>query len=86
MHRFTYGRRFCVTEKGYIGLVPQRAANGGVVYVLQGAHVPNVVRPIKATVSDETIGELLGGCNIHGLMHGEAMLDESMGFCDVILA
>jgi hypothetical protein len=42
-----YGRRFLVTEEGYIGLAPNIAQKGDIVCVLLGGEVPFVLRPLK---------------------------------------
>ncbi len=68
-------RKFCVTEKGYIGLVPPATETGDRVCVFSGAQVPFLIRHIAS--SDETSERqavqytLVGECYIHGVMDGE---------------
>lgn len=61
-------RVFFVTIGGRFDLGPLSAREGDEVVVLYGASVPFVVRP-----GPENGRELIGECNVHGLMHGEAL-------------
>ena len=70
----TFQRSFCVTEHGYMGLVPRTARVGDVVCLLEGAQTPFILR---ANDSSESSGEdlswnLIGEAYIHGVMDGEA--------------
>ncbi|KAK0652648.1 hypothetical protein B0T16DRAFT_104087 [Cercophora newfieldiana] len=60
-----FGRRMCVSEKGYVGLVPANTAVGDQIAILAGAGTPYLLR--------ETGGKrlLVGECYIHGAMDGE---------------
>ena len=62
------GTRFCVTQDGYMGLVPTRAAKGDAICVFMGGAVPFVIRG-----TDNGRFRLLGECYIHGLMDGKAL-------------
>jgi hypothetical protein len=64
------GRKFCVTERGYIGLVPMNALPYDEVFVPYSSSVPFIIRK-----SEEKKGTylLVGECYIHGIMRGEAM-------------
>jgi hypothetical protein len=66
--RFMLGKRFCITEDGYYGMVPQPARVGDVICVFQGAAVPFVMRH-----ADKGRYTLVGECYVHDLMHGEAV-------------
>jgi hypothetical protein len=61
-------RNFCVTSKGYIGLVPPKTEVGDKVCILFGGRTPFVLR-------DAGGGKhvLVGECYIHGMMDGEAL-------------
>jgi hypothetical protein len=63
--------RFCVTEKGYMGLCTSNARVGDVVYVLHGMHTPYTMR--RTANRDEQQVRLVGQCYIHGIMDGEAL-------------
>ena len=62
------GRRFCVTQDGYMGLVPTRAAMGDNICVFLGGAVPFVMRK-----TDNRHYFLVGECYLHGLMDGKAL-------------
>ena len=62
------GRRFCVTQEGYTGLVPTSAAKGDSICVFLGSAVPFVIRK---TGSDKF--SLVGECYVHGMMDGKAL-------------
>jgi len=65
-------RRVCVTEKGYVGLVPAFSRIGDRVAVVLSAQAPLVVRRIEGA-SQETKYQLVGECYVHGIMYGEAL-------------
>jgi hypothetical protein len=60
---------FCVSERGYAGLVPAGAAVGDSICVLHGGKVPFVLRE----TSRKGVFKMIGECYIHGLMYGEAL-------------
>lgn len=62
------GRRFAVTSKGYMGLVPRTTEIGDSVCVFLGSHIPFVVRSRGGGDF-----ELVGECYVHGIMNGEVM-------------
>lgn len=64
--------RFGVMESGRLALLPKRAVEGDEVIVVKGAQVPYVVRKQKSS-RYELVGESL----LEGLMHGEALENES---------
>ena len=71
-------RRFCVTEKGYIGMVPHLSQVGDIVCVFFGAKVPFIVR--NADLSNREGGEggrgryqLVGEAYVHGMMDGQVL-------------
>lgn len=71
-----FGRSLCVTKRGYIGAVPPLARSGDIIYLIQGAQVPFVLRPVAATdlgsnESSSNSFELVGEAYIHGIMDGE---------------
>ena len=63
----TLGRRMVVTQKGYLGLAPDRAEEGNYVVLVKGGRVPLVLR--RKDKGERW--ELLGDSYVHGIMHGE---------------
>ncbi|KAI0386961.1 heterokaryon incompatibility protein-domain-containing protein [Hypomontagnella monticulosa] len=71
--RFTAGKRMFVTEQGYFGLAPEAAVEGDQVVVLLGGRMPLVIRQAEAESPELRKFKLVGTCNVHGLMDGEAI-------------
>ena len=73
-------RRFCVTDGGYMGLVPPNAKVGDLVCIIFGMQTPYLLRPIVTTNHKEMsppfnpLYQLVGECYIHGMMRGEMMM------------
>lgn len=72
-----YGRRFAVTARGRLGLVPPRAAAGDVVVVPLGAQTPFLLReaPPAAAGAGERAFRLVGEAYVEGCMQGELVGD-----------
>jgi hypothetical protein len=66
-------RRVCVTEKGYVCLVPAFSKIGDTVAVVLGAQAPLVVRRVEGTAQERKY-RLVGECYVHGIMYGEALV------------
>ncbi|KAI1412807.1 heterokaryon incompatibility protein-domain-containing protein [Hypoxylon sp. FL1857] len=64
-NRYTRRRRFCVTDSGFMGWAPRRAAVGDAVCVIPGARMPYVIRQ---SCEERKEWELIGHAYIHGLM------------------
>ncbi|KAF2159517.1 hypothetical protein M409DRAFT_29991 [Zasmidium cellare ATCC 36951] len=64
----TRGRVLFSTTTGYIGLAPHGTVEGDLIYVVLGANVPFVLRPL--TGHDFT---LIGEAYVQGIMRGEFM-------------
>lgn len=62
--------RFCITEKGYMGLCPNGTRAGDVCYILHGMQTPYIMRRTAGHDSEQL--RLVGQCYIHGIMDGEA--------------
>jgi hypothetical protein len=68
----------CVTEKGFVGMVPpstlesneNEKRKGDVVFLVRGAEVPFVLRPV-GEVEGRKRYQLVGEAYIHGVMDGE---------------
>lgn len=68
------GRSLASTERGYFGLVPDRAQPADVVCCLLGSGVPFVLREVKTSRRGERkYFTLVGEAYIYGLMDGEAL-------------
>ncbi|KAH7398122.1 heterokaryon incompatibility protein-domain-containing protein [Cadophora sp. MPI-SDFR-AT-0126] len=61
------GRRFIISAKGYLGMVPGKTERGDVICVFLGSELPVVLRPCIGGYN------LVGECYVHGIMEGEAM-------------
>ncbi|KAJ3544957.1 hypothetical protein NM208_g2761 [Fusarium decemcellulare] len=68
MKRALKDRRLGITQKGYLGLFPQRAKEGDDIYVLENCVVPFVMRP-----AEHGNLQLVGECYVYGIMEGEAV-------------
>jgi hypothetical protein len=62
------GRRFCVTEKGFMAMVPPGTREGDLLVVLYGLNTPFVVRGVEGSERVRIVGEAY----VHGMMDGEA--------------
>ncbi|KAH7311017.1 hypothetical protein BKA65DRAFT_575054 [Rhexocercosporidium sp. MPI-PUGE-AT-0058] len=70
------GRRMCITDRGFVGLIPPYARKGDVIFVARGLQAPLFLRKadakpgsgIQEGVSWYYI--LIGECYIHGIMDG----------------
>ncbi|KAF1809920.1 HET-domain-containing protein [Eremomyces bilateralis CBS 781.70] len=67
------GRRFFVTQKGYIGIGPPCSAVGDTVVVLFGGTVPFLLRKIGQGQWKDSMWKLVGETYVAGLMHGESI-------------
>ncbi|CAO2650180.1 Nn.00g014720.m01.CDS01 [Neocucurbitaria sp. VM-36] len=73
------GWRFFTTQGGFVGLGPPNTMAGDLVYVLNGASVPFLLR---RSATRTGAYRLVGECYVHGLMNGEGgkMSPEDEGF------
>jgi len=80
--RVTAGRQFCITDNGYIGLVPLLSKVGDTVVILYGSKTPHVLRKHWFTAAtgqrmlDKTY-QLVGEGYFHGLMFDNTELHRS---------
>ncbi|UQC81799.1 uncharacterized protein CLUP02_07285 [Colletotrichum lupini] len=63
-------RRLCFTAKGYLGLVSETSKVGDEIHILDGCHVPYLLRKVEGRRH-----RLVGECYVHGIMRGEAVQD-----------
>jgi hypothetical protein len=70
-------RRFCVSDNGFIGLVPHQSLPGDKICIFLGAQAPFIVRskPSKNADGGPEVEEyeLVGTAYVHGVMNGEMM-------------
>ena len=64
------GWRFVVTERGYVGVVPNMARIGDAVAILKDGRVPFVLRESAARPG---AFRLVRGCYVHCMMNGEGL-------------
>jgi hypothetical protein len=62
-------RKFCVTEKCFIGMVPTITRPGDVVCLIFGSAVPMIMRKCSSGDSYQLVGEAY----VHGIMDGEGV-------------
>jgi hypothetical protein len=75
MSKWTVGRRFGMTEKGYFSLVSDQAQVGDSIALCMGGDFPLVVR------RRGECWELIGDSYVHGIMDGEGFRAD---LCDVM--
>jgi hypothetical protein len=73
--QFFGSTRFCVTERGYVGVLQPTAQVGDIVCILFGGRVPFLVRQTEVKNGSY---QLVGECYIHGIMNGEALKFEGV--------
>ena len=73
--RLSHGK-FCITKKGYVGMVSHEARVGDEICVLYGAAVPFVLRKSSFPASGKLNFKLIGEAYIHGIMYGEALASD----------
>jgi len=74
--RACLGRRFFMTERGFMGIGPMNTRQGDVVVVVLGLPIPFVLRQVEG--SDPVIYNLVGECYVHGIMDGELVERQSV--------
>jgi hypothetical protein len=88
------GRRFCVTQRGYLGWVPLEAKEGDEIVAFFGARLLFVVRDAASAHGGtrnssggrkEAIRSLVGGAWFYGLMKGETLRMKEVEEIDVVL-
>ena len=74
--------RFCITKRGYVGMVPYEAKIGDEICLFHGGAVPFVLRKGSLQGSQN---RLIGESYIHGVMYGEALLFDGISETKFIL-
>ena len=75
----TRGRVAFITTTGHIGLAPHGTMEGDLIYVVLGASVPYVLRPLS-----QRDFSLIGEAYVQGIMRGEALQTDELGTADDI--
>jgi hypothetical protein len=70
MMRWTVGRTFAITSKGYFAFVPASTQLGDSVAVCRGSKLPLITR------QRGNGWELIGAAYVHGIMHGEGFQED----------
>ena len=68
------GRRFCITGRGYLAMVPPGTEKGDSLVILYGFHTPFGLRKVPSEGPKRFV--MVGEAYVHGVMDGEAMLKE----------
>jgi hypothetical protein len=74
----TNQRRFFTTSSGLIGLTSPGTMKGDVVYLLQGATTPFILRQGFSSEGRVNVWELVAEAYVHGLMHGEGLREKKV--------
>ena len=76
--------RVFVTREGHFGVGPCTFSVGDRIFIVQGAQVPLILRPLEGTIMEGSSSPLryydysyVGRCYIHGYMDGEAVTTET---------
>lgn len=77
---FNHQRRVFRTEHGWFGNGPHSLMNGDQVWILAAADVPFLLRP-QANGRYRLVGEAY----VHGIMHGEAVNEESQELTQIVI-
>ncbi|KAH6716999.1 heterokaryon incompatibility protein-domain-containing protein [Leptodontidium sp. MPI-SDFR-AT-0119] len=65
-----HGRKYCLTARGDMTIVPKFAEMGDEICLLAGCNVPFVIRRVKGMADDGGRYELVGECYVHEIMRG----------------
>jgi hypothetical protein len=77
----TRGRVFFASGTGFVGLAPYGTKEGDLIFLVLGADVPYVLRPLE----DDEGYELIGEAYVQGVMNGEAMSFDHVPVQDVMI-
>ena len=73
-HNLMGGRRICVTDQGYVGVVPSMAEPGDWVAIFDGMHVATIVRYVREGKGpSKAMYQMIGDAYFLGLARGEAV-------------
>jgi hypothetical protein len=75
----TTRRRICVTKQGRVAVVPPYCEEGDIICIIEGAHMPFVLRDIGGKVPKQ-VYRLVGCCYVYGVMAGERRTEKNQRF------
>ena len=78
--KWCHNRRFFRSEAGHFGWAVNGAEPGDVVAVFRGCDYAFTLRP-----NGDSSYKIVGDCYLHGIMDGEAMVDESLSEVEITL-
>lgn len=81
IEKYALGRKFFITNRGYIGLAPKTAKAGDQVAVFFGSNVPFVIRKYQDMPGQQN-WQLVGETYVHGAMNGEIFGQLDQGLVD----
>lgn len=64
------GRKYFVSQRGYLGVGPMTTLQGDVIAIMFGMNIPLVLRPVGGDHY-----QIVGEAYVHGIMDGEVMKD-----------
>ena len=73
--RYALGRRFFVSEKGYLGLCPAESRIGDSIALMMDSHIPFILR------SEEKGFSVVGETHVQGIMNGEVVNEYKVKGC-----
>lgn len=62
------GRRFCISQEGYVAWIPPQAQPGDEICVFEGSHIPFVIRRVDGGRDSRNNYRLIGDCYVHDRM------------------
>ncbi len=80
-NEISVGRRLFRTVKDFLGNGPRSLEVDDQVWVLAGAKVPFLLRPL-----DDGRYQVVGQAYVHGIMHGEALRFTNFKIVDITLS
>jgi len=88
LYRHSNCLRLFRTRKGLLGVGTTSLRVGDSVCIVPGSRVPLIFRPTDADdkkADDVPVVKLVGACYLHGVMHGEAVLNRSVEFQPILV-
>lgn len=76
------GRRIFATEKGFLGTGTEAVKSGDLVYLVAGADVPYILRPVGGK---EDAFTLVGEAYVHGVMDGGGVSEGDLKFGEIYI-
>ena len=71
-------RRFCISRRNYMALVPQNTMPGDIIAIIAGGQTPFIIRRHRVDAEGNQTYLLVGECYAHGMMDGEMIGQSSL--------